>query len=139
MIVSVMPIRKSSRKIRRTVTLSPESDAYIKKQTRERKLGSHSAFLDQLLLEKAQEQRLAAIEAQITAYYDSLTPEEIEENRAWGEFAGSHLVLNEEELAHARSTAGRNLVHEAVHRPSGKGEAPGRRRLNQRSKQSSAL
>src|ERR1700685_1565067 len=98
-----MAARKSTRKIRRTFTLSPETDAYIKKQTRAHKLGSHSAFLDQLVLEKAQEQQLADIDAEVTAYYDSLTPEQIEEDRAWGEFAGSHLVLNEEELAHARS------------------------------------
>jgi hypothetical protein len=134
-----MAARKSTRKVRRTFTLSPETDAYIKKQTRARKLGSHSAFLDQLVLEKAQEQRLADIDAEVTAYYDGLTPEQIEEDRAWGEFAGSHLVLNEEELAHARSAAGRNLVHEATHRPSGKRKASGRYRLSQRSKQSSAL
>jgi hypothetical protein len=124
-------------KQRRTFTLSPESLAYLEQQARERKLGSQSAFLDQLLREKTAEQRRAALEANVTAYYDSLSDEEVEEQRAWGAFAEQTLVLDEEELAHARSTTRRNLVHEAADRSSGKRKAPGRHRLNQRPKQSS--
>jgi hypothetical protein len=133
-----MPIRKSNRKIRRTVTLSPESDAFIKKQTRERKLGSHSAFLDQLLLEKAQEQQLAAIEAQITAYYDSLTDEEVEEQRAWGQLAEQTLALSEEETPYVQSPARGDLVHKTADRPSQQRKSAGHHRVSQPQKQSSA-
>jgi hypothetical protein len=125
-------------KRRRTFTLSPESLAYLEQQARERQLDSQSAVLDNLLLEKTAEQRRATLEAKITAYYDSLSDEEVEEQRAWGEFAEQTLVLDEEELAHARSTARRNLVHETADRPSGKRKAPGGHRLHQRTKQSSA-
>jgi hypothetical protein len=125
-------------KQRRTFTLSPASLAYLDEQTRRHKLGSQSAFLDELLLEKTMEQRRAALEANITAYYDSLSDAEIEEDKAWGEFAGSHLALNEEELLHAQPTARRNMVHETADRPSGKRKAPGHHRLDQRAKQSSA-
>jgi hypothetical protein len=125
-------------KQRRTFTLSPESLAYLDEQARQRKLGSQSAFLDELLREKTMELRRAALEANVTAYYDSLSDAEVEEDRAWGEFAGSHLALSEEELLHAQSAAGGDLVHEAADRPSGKRKAPGHHRLDQRTKQSSA-
>src|SRR5208283_3340008 len=138
MIQSIMPDRHPGTKRRRTFTLSPESLAYLEQQARQRNLGSQSAVLDELLLEKTAEQRRAALEAKVTAYYDSLSDAEIEEDRLWGEFAGRHLALSEEELSHARSTAGRNLVHEASDRPSGKRKAPGRHRVHQRAKQSSA-
>jgi hypothetical protein len=125
-------------KQRRTFTLSPASLAYLDQQARERKLNSQSAFLDELLQEKSMEQRRAALEANVTSYYDSLSDAEVEEDRAWGEFAGSHLALNEEELLHAQPTARRNMVHETADRPSGKRKAPRRHRLDQRTKQSSA-
>jgi NAD dependent epimerase/dehydratase family enzyme len=102
---------RPTRKLRRTFTLSPQNVAYIEKQARERNMPSLSAFLDELLQEKTREQKRAEIEANTIAYYDSLTDEEVEEQRAWGEFAGQTLVLTEEELAHAQSAARRDLVH----------------------------
>ncbi|MGA9528357.1 MAG: hypothetical protein WBS24_09590 [Terriglobales bacterium] len=133
-----MAQRKPHRKVRCTFTLSPENVAYIEQQTRRRKLASLSAFLDELLREKTREQKLAEIEANTIAYYDSLTDEEVEEQRAWGEFAGQTLVLTEEELAHAQSAARGDLVHKIANRPSGQRKAPGRHRLGQRAKQSPA-
>jgi hypothetical protein len=129
---------RPTRKLRRTFTLSPQNVAYIEKQARERNMASLSAFLDELLKEKAREQKVAEIEVNTIAYYDSLTDEEVEEQRSWGEFAGQTLVLTEEELAHAQSTARRDLVHKVANRPSGPRKAPGRHRLGQRAKQSPA-
>jgi hypothetical protein len=125
-------------KRRRTFTLSPASLAYLEQQARERQLNSQSAFLDELLQEKSMEQRRAALEANIAAYYDNLSDEEVEENRAWGELAEQSLVLKEDEVPYDQPTARRNLVHPVANRPSGKRKAPGRHRLDQRAKQSSA-
>jgi hypothetical protein len=36
------------------------------------------------------------LEAETTAYYNSLTDAEVEEERAWGEIAGRHLVSGTE-------------------------------------------
>lgn len=126
------------RKVRRTFTLSPESLGYLEQEARRLQTESQSSVLDELLRERKREQQLSAIEANITSYYDSLSDEEVEENRAWGEFAGRHLVLSEEELSHAKSTARRDLVHKDADRSAGKRKAPGRDRLDQRAKQSSA-
>ncbi len=35
---------------------------------------------------------LASLEASITAYYDSLSDAEVEEDKLWGEFAGRELA-----------------------------------------------
>lgn len=138
MIQCTMPNANRGIKRRRTFTLSPESLAYLDEQARQRKLGSQSAFLDELLLAKTMEQRRAALEANVTAYYDSLSDEEVEEHRAWAELAEQSLVLEEDEAIYAQPTARGNLVHEVADRPSGKRKAPGRNRLHQRTKQSSA-
>jgi hypothetical protein len=126
------------RKVRRTFTLSPESLGYLEQEARRLQIESQSSVLDELLRERKREQQLSALEANVTSYYDSLSDEEVEENRAWGEFAGSHLVLNEEELSHAKSAARRDLVHQDANGSSGKRKAPGRDRISQRAKQSSA-
>jgi hypothetical protein len=125
-------------KQRRTFTLSSESLAYLEQEARRRNAGSHSAVLDELLREKDRERQLAALEAATTAYYDSLSDEEVEEDKVWGEFAGMSLALKEDEASYDQPTAGRNLVHQTPDRPSRKRQAPGHHRLSQHPKQSSA-
>jgi len=137
-----MPNANPHRKRRRTFTLSPASLAYLEHQARQRKLASQSAFLDELLLEKTMEQRRVALEANVAAYYDSLSDEEVQEQRAWGELAEQSLALNDDEATYVenhddQSPARGDLVHAVANRPSRKRKAPGRHRINQRTKQSS--
>jgi len=138
MILGTMENRSRGIKQRRTFTLSPESLAYLDEQAHERQLNSQSAFLDELLQEKSMEQRRAALEANVTAYYDSLSDEEIQEQRAWGELAQQSLALKDDEAYYDEPTARGNLVHAVADRPSGKRKTPGRHRLDLRKKQSSA-
>jgi hypothetical protein len=133
-----MASSNQSNKQRRTFTLSPASLAYLEQETRRRNADSLSAVLDELLQEKRLEYQQLALEAQITAYYDSLADAEVEEDRRWGEFAGRHLALSEEEFLHVQPTTRGNLVHKAANRSSGKRKAPGGHRIGQRAKQSSA-
>src|SRR5450755_1605504 len=137
MILSTM--KKATRRLkqRRTFTLSPESLAYLEQEARRRNADSHSAVLDELLQEKDRERQLAALEAATTAYYDSLSDEEVEQDKIWGEFGGMSLALKEVEVFYDQPTARGNLVHEAANRPSGKTKAPGHHRLSQHPKQSS--
>jgi hypothetical protein len=125
-------------KQRRTFTLSPASLAYLEQETRRRSADSQSAVLDELLQEKRRERQMTALEASIGAYYDGLSEAEVEEDKIWGEFAGMSLALKEDELPYDQPTARGNLVHETSDRPSGKRKAPGRHRLGQQPKQSSA-
>lgn len=125
-------------KRRRTFTLSPSSLAFLEQEARRRGADSQSAVLDNLIQERNRERRMTALEASVTAYYDGIGEREVDENEAWGGFASKNLALSEEELSHAESAAGRDLVHENADRPAGKRKAAGRHRLNQRKKQSSA-
>lgn len=138
MIVSNMTKRRSARKQRRTFTLSAESLAYLEQEARRRKIESQSALLDELLLEKTREQQLAATEDKIKAYYDSLSDEEVEEQRAWGEFAEQNLPLIEENIPYGKSAARGDMVRKTADRSSRKRKSPGRYRVSQWSKQSSA-
>lgn len=125
-------------KQRRTFTLSPASLAYLEQETRRRSADSQSAVLDELLQEKKRERQRAALETAIGAYYDGLSDAEAEENKVWGEFAGTHLALKEDEAFYDQPTARGNLVHKTANRPAGKRKAPGHHRLSQRTKQSSS-
>ncbi len=125
-------------KQRRTFTLSPASLAYLDEQARRRNLESQSAALDELLLEKKKDEHRALLAANITSYYDNLSDDEVEEQRAWGELAEQSLALKDDEVSYEQPTTRRNLVHETANRSSGKRKAPGRHRLNQSTKQSSS-
>jgi hypothetical protein len=133
-----MKSRNPDRKLRRTFTLSPESLAYLEQEARRRQTDSQSSVLDELLREKTRERELAALEANVSAYYDSLPDEEMEEDKIWGELAGMHLALQEDEVPYDKPRARGDLVDETAGRPAGKGKAPGRHRLSQHTKQSSA-
>jgi len=138
MIQGIMANANLRNKQRRTFTLSPESLAYLEQEARQRSSDSQSAVLDELLQEKKRERQLAAMEKAIGTYYDGVGDAEIEEDKIWGEFAGSHLALKEDEPFYDQPTARGNMVHEAADRPAGKRKASGSRRLSQHKKQSSA-
>lgn len=138
MILCNMQNRKSARKQRRTFTLSPESLVYLELEAGRRGAESQSSVLDEILREKTHEQIVKDYETQVTAYYDSLTDEEVEEDRAWGEFAGSHLVLTDEEFANAQSATRRDMVHETIDRSPGKRKASSNHRVRESTKRSSS-
>lgn len=76
------------RKEKRTYSLSADSVAYVGGLA-ERIHVTASEALDRLIQDRRAEEERARIDAQITAYYDSLSPEEQVENRLWGKFAES--------------------------------------------------
>jgi hypothetical protein len=48
-----------------------------------------SSILEEVIRQQQQTKELERISASVTRYYDSLTPEEIAEDRAWGDFAAT--------------------------------------------------
>ena len=76
------------RKQKRTYSLSADSVAFVGGLA-QRIHTTASAALDQLIQEKKDEQQRTETASQITAYYDSLSPDEREENRLWAKFAES--------------------------------------------------
>ena len=81
------------KKQRQTFTLSAESMKYLAEVGRETHTTSKSAVLDEILLEKRREREVARSEAAISAYYDSLSDQQVAENEAWSAIAESQFPL----------------------------------------------
>ena len=82
-----MPKSSSVRKEKRTFSLSRESLRYLDAVRKERKSASLSAVLDELIRQQQRIKERERISTSFTRYYDSLTDEEVADDRAWGEFA----------------------------------------------------
>lgn len=84
-----MPSSSSPRKARKTFSLSRESVSYLESLRRARKSKSISSVLDDLIRQRREGEELKRISASVTRYYDSLTAEEVAEDRAWADFAAT--------------------------------------------------
>lgn len=82
----------SSRKQRKTFTLSRQAIGYLEAVRKEARSASTSAVLEQMILERRQQRERQKTDTAITRYYDSLTAGEREENRLWGEFSEDQIA-----------------------------------------------
>jgi hypothetical protein len=73
--------------------LSQESIKFLEAEQKKRGSESASAVLEQILHESRCKGDTSKIDAAISAYYDSVSDEEREEVRQWGEFAESQFPL----------------------------------------------
>lgn len=78
-----------SRKARKTFSLSREAVRYLESLRKETKKDSMSSVLEEVIRQLQQTKELERISAAATRYYDSLSPEGIAEDRAWGDFAAT--------------------------------------------------
>ena len=84
-----MPKRQSSSKAKRTFSLSRQTVAFLEAEQKARHGKSLSAVLEEIVRRHQEEKEMERISAAFTRYYDSLTPEEITEDRAWADFAAT--------------------------------------------------
>lgn len=84
--------KKQSRKVKKSFSISPESDFFIRRTCKARKSVSESETLDVLLKELMTIHQQKAIEAAYVDYYDSLSENEVAEQSEWGAFAESQLA-----------------------------------------------
>lgn len=77
------------RKAKKTFSLSRQSVMYLESLRKERRSKSVSSVLEEIIRQQQQTREMERISASVTRYYDSLTPEEIAEGRAWGDFAAT--------------------------------------------------
>jgi len=82
----------AGRKHRKTFTLSRQAIGYLEAARKEARSLSTSAVLEQIIRERQQQRERQKVNAAITHYYDSLTSEEREENRHWGEFSEAQIA-----------------------------------------------
>ena len=84
-----------ARKSRKTFSLSAESVKYLELLRKETKRESMSSVLEEVIRQQQRSKELERISASFTSYYDSLSKEEQDEDRAWGQFAESQFPVED--------------------------------------------
>jgi hypothetical protein len=62
---------------------------YLESLRKEKRSKSVSSILEEIIRQQQQTKEMERISASVSRYYDSLSAEEIAEDRAWGEFAAT--------------------------------------------------
>jgi hypothetical protein len=83
---------KVARKIKKSFSISAESESFIRKSCKERKSTSESETLDALLGELMEIRQQQAIESAYRNYFDSLSDGDMAEQNDWGKFSESQLA-----------------------------------------------
>ena len=88
-----MTVQATSRKMKRSFTLTPEAVAFVGETRQKRGAGSDSEALDLLLREAMLGAKRQEIDAAYKAYYDTASDEELAEQREWAEMVGPNIFL----------------------------------------------
>ena len=88
-------VKKTERKAKKSFTLSVESVAFLEEMQSKRSAESVSAILEEIIQAMRREEQRAATERAMKAYYDSLSEEEVAEERQWCEFARRALLAED--------------------------------------------
>jgi len=88
-----MTIQTTTRKVRRSFTLSPEAVAFITETRKRRGLRSDSEALDLLLREEILKSKRQEIDAAYKEYYDTASDEDLAEQREWAELTGPNMFI----------------------------------------------
>ncbi|MGA8273933.1 MAG: hypothetical protein WB919_20385 [Candidatus Sulfotelmatobacter sp.] len=84
-----MPKSSTTRKKKKTFSLSRQAVTYLEALRHEQRGKSVSSVLEEIIRQQQQAKEMERISASVTRYYDSLSAEEIAEDRAWGDFAAT--------------------------------------------------
>jgi len=88
-----MTMQATSRKMKRSFTLSPEAVAYVVETRQKRRASSDSEALDLLLREAMLETKRQEIEAACKEYYDTASDAELAEQREWAQMTGPSMFI----------------------------------------------
>ncbi|HEV2323259.1 MAG TPA: hypothetical protein VGS10_04810 [Terracidiphilus sp.] len=80
-----MTIQATSRKIKRSFTLTRESLAFVHETRRRRRASSDSEALDLLLRELMLAAKRREVDEAFKVYYDAASEEELQEQREWAD------------------------------------------------------
>ena len=88
-----MTTRATSRKLKRSLTLSVEVVAFVDEMRQKRGANSESEAVDQLLREAMLESKRQELELACKEYYDTASDEELAEQREWAERVGRNMWI----------------------------------------------
>jgi hypothetical protein len=83
------------RKAKKSFTLSLESVAFLEAMRKQRRVGSTSAILDEILESVRREHERASVDLAVADYYGSLSTGEALEQAQWADFALSEFPGSE--------------------------------------------
>ena len=89
-----MTLQATTRKMKRSFTLTPEAVAFVGEIRQKRNARSDSEALDLLLHELMLETKRQAIDAAYKEYYDTASEEELAEQREWAENTGPNMFAD---------------------------------------------
>jgi hypothetical protein len=87
--------RQKPTKLRKTFSLSRDVLRVIEAFRAEQRKASLTEALEELVRRGELQREQARLEAATEAYYSSLSAEQMEEERAWGQFAESQMTIEE--------------------------------------------
>ena len=82
-----MPKSSTTRKEKKTFSLSRQSLRFLEALRKERQSRSVSSVLEEIIRQQQQAKEMKSISASVSSYYDSLPDQQMEADRAWGQFA----------------------------------------------------
>jgi hypothetical protein len=82
-----MPKSSTTRKEKKTFSLSRQSLRFLEALRKERQSRSVSSVLEEIIRQQQQAKEMKSISASVSSYYDSLPDKQMEADRAWGQFA----------------------------------------------------
>jgi len=88
--------RAATGKRRKTFSLAADTVEFLESYRRKRNQGSLTVALEAIIHEQKQQQELEQLTTGVSAYYDSLSSKERDDEKAWAEFAESQLPHAEE-------------------------------------------
>jgi uncharacterized membrane-anchored protein len=92
-----MSTQATTRKMKKSFTLTPESVAFLGETRQRRQAGSDSEALDLLLRELMLEAKRQQLDAAYTEYYDTASDEELAEQAEWARMAGPNILIDIEQ------------------------------------------
>jgi hypothetical protein len=92
---SRMPKSSTVRKEKKTFSLSRQSLRFLEALRKERRSRSVSSVLEEIIRQQRQVKEMNSISASVSSYYDSLTDQQMEQDRAWGKFAETQFPTEE--------------------------------------------
>ncbi len=93
-----MTTQATTRKIRRSFTLSAEAVAFVRETRQQRGARSNSEALGLLLQEAMLESKRREFDAACKEYYDTASDEDLAEQREWAVRTGPNLLIATPEL-----------------------------------------
>ena len=92
-----MTMQATTRKMKKSFTLTPESVAFLGETRQRRQAGSDSEALDLLLRELMLEAKRRQLDAAYTDYYDTASVEELAEQAEWARMVGPNILIDIEQ------------------------------------------